>query len=134
MAYVPVPKDLTKVKNKVFLNLTLRQIICFAGAAIIGFPFYFLTKGLIGTDMAMMIMIVLMLPFFFIALYEKDGIPAEKIILNFIRAKYLNPKVRLYKTENMYQYLENEGNKTQQRRAKAVEANRPKKKKRKKKK
>ena len=28
MAYVTIPKDLSKVKNKVFLNLTKRQLIC----------------------------------------------------------------------------------------------------------
>ena len=28
MAYVSVPKDLTKVKNKVAFNLTKRQLIC----------------------------------------------------------------------------------------------------------
>lgn len=29
MAYVNVPKDLTKVKTKVLFNLTKRQLICF---------------------------------------------------------------------------------------------------------
>ena len=34
MAYVSVPKDLTKVKNKVAFNLTKRQLICIGiGAA-----------------------------------------------------------------------------------------------------
>lgn len=45
MAFVSVPKDLTKVKNKVVLNLTKRQIICLTIAAAIGLPFYFLTRG-----------------------------------------------------------------------------------------
>ena len=31
MAYVPVPKDLTKVKTKVAFNLTKRQLVCFGG-------------------------------------------------------------------------------------------------------
>jgi len=104
MAYVPVPKDLSKVKTKIIFNLTLRQIICFVLAAAVGVPFYFLTKGIIGVDVAATIMIVLMLPFFFLALYEKDGQPLEKIIINYIRTKQ-NPKVRPYVTENMYQYL-----------------------------
>lgn len=42
MAYVPVPKDLTKVKTKVktkvAFNLTKRQIICFTAALIAGLP------------------------------------------------------------------------------------------------
>lgn len=29
MAFVPVPKDLNRVKTKVMFNLTKRQLICF---------------------------------------------------------------------------------------------------------
>ena len=36
MAYVSVPKDLTKVKTKVAFNLTKRQLICFGSGAAIG--------------------------------------------------------------------------------------------------
>ena len=35
MAYVPVPKDLNAVKTKVLLNLTKRQLICFAEICLI---------------------------------------------------------------------------------------------------
>ena len=38
MAYVPVPKDLTKVKTKVAFNLTKRQIICCTASLIAGLP------------------------------------------------------------------------------------------------
>lgn len=44
MAYVPVPKDLTKVKTKVMFNLTKRQLICFTGGALIGVPLFFLLR------------------------------------------------------------------------------------------
>lgn len=50
MAFVSVPKDLTKVKNKIILNLTKRQLICFGLAAAVGVPFYFLTRGVIGSS------------------------------------------------------------------------------------
>ena len=33
MPYVPVPKDLTKVKTKLAFNLTKRQLVCFSSAA-----------------------------------------------------------------------------------------------------
>ena len=45
MAYVPVPKDFSKIKTKLALNLTKRQIICFSLAGICGVPVYLLTKG-----------------------------------------------------------------------------------------
>lgn len=120
MAYVPVPKDLSKVRTKIIFNLTLRQIICFALAAAVGLPFYFLTKGVIGVDVSATIMVMLMLPFFFLALYEKDGLPLEKIIINYIRTKQ-NQKARPYVTENMYQYLEDE---SKRERRKMIEAKR----------
>ena len=62
MAYVPVPKDLSKVKTKVAFNLTKRQIVCFAAALLIGLPLFFLLKGSTGTNLAAMAMIVVMLP------------------------------------------------------------------------
>lgn len=45
MAYVTIPKDLSKVQSKVLFGLTKRQVICFGAAAIIGVPLFFLTKG-----------------------------------------------------------------------------------------
>ncbi|MDR1668982.1 MAG: PrgI family protein [Oscillospiraceae bacterium] len=101
MAYVPVPKDLTKIKTKVALNLTKRQLLCFSLAAVIGVPAYLLTRGAIGGSGAVFLMIGLMLPFFFMAMYEKDGLSAEKVIRNYIRAK-LWPGVRPYRTVNIY--------------------------------
>ena len=77
---VPVPKDLSGIKTKVALNLTKRQIICFSGAALVGVPLYFLTKGVLGTQGAALIMVGAMLPFFFLAMYEKDGLRAAAVL------------------------------------------------------
>ena len=64
MAYVPVPKDLARVKSKVAFNLTRRQIICFVLAAVVAVPVYFLTRNLMGQTIASMLMVTLALPFF----------------------------------------------------------------------
>jgi len=103
---VPVPKDLSGIKTKVTLNLTKRQNICFSGAAIAGVPLYFLTKDVIGTQGAAFIMVGVMLPFFFLAMYTKDGFPAEKILYFMIRQKFLTQGIRPYKSENLYKQLE----------------------------
>ena len=103
---VPVPKDLSGIKTKVALNLTKRQIICFSGAAIAGVPLYFLTKNVIGTQGAAFIMVGVMMPFFFLAMYTKDGFPAEKILYFMIRQKFLTQGIRPYKSENLYKQLE----------------------------
>ena len=105
MAYVPVPKDLTKVKTKVALNLTKRQLIFFSLAAVAGIPFYLFMRKPIGSCIAAILMVTIMLPFFFMAMYEKDGLPFEKVVANIIRQKFICPAVRPYKTENFYQEI-----------------------------
>lgn len=106
MPFVPVPKDLTKVKTKVALNLTKRQIICFSLGALVGVPTYIFTRGVIGNESAVLLMIGLMLPFFFFAMYEKDGQPLEKVLKNFISTTFLRPQTRPYQTDNLYAALE----------------------------
>lgn len=103
MAYVSVPKDLTKVKNKVAFNLTKRQIVCLGIALAVGLPFYFLTKGKIGTSNAATGMVLLMLPAFLFAMYERDGMPLEKVLMNVITVLFLRPDIRCYETENLYE-------------------------------
>ena len=110
MAYVNVPTDLSKIKSKIAFNLTKRQLICFGVAALIGVPVYLLTRSIIGNAGAMLLMIALMLPAFMLAMYERDGLPAEKVLRNIIRSRFLCPGVRPYKTENFYATLMKEEN------------------------
>ena len=106
MAYVPVPKDLSKIKTKVAFNLTKRQIVCFAVALIVGLPLFFLLKDSAGTSAASFVMIVVMLPCFLMAMYEKHGQPLETVVKNIIQTKFVRPKERPYQTQNLYAVLE----------------------------
>jgi hypothetical protein len=108
MAYVNIPNDLSRIKTKVALNLTKRQLLCFGGAALIGVPTYIFTRTIIGNSAAMFLMIALMLPFFFFAMYERDGLPAEKVARNILRVFFIRPGPRPYKTENIYAILTKE--------------------------
>ena len=105
MAYVPVPKDLTKVKTKVAFNLTKRQIICFTAALIAGLPVFFLLKGSAGTSLAAFFMILVMLPFFLFAMYEKHGQPLEVVLKHIVQTKFIRKKERPYRTSNYYALL-----------------------------
>ena len=100
-SYISVPRDLTKVKSKVMFNLTKRQLICFGMAVLIGVPSFFLMK----TNTAVMGMMVIMMPFFFLAMYEKNGQPLEVILNHMIQAIFKRPKIRPYKTDNYYAAL-----------------------------
>ena len=103
---VPVPKDLNGIKTKVALNLTKRQIICLSGAAVTGIPVYLCLKKLIGTQTAALFMVAVMLPFFFLAMYERNGFPAEKILYFYVRQKFLLPGIRPYQSENIHKLLQ----------------------------
>lgn len=105
MAYVPVPKDLTKVKTKVMFNLTRRQLVCFIAGALIGVPLFFLLREPAGNSMAAMCMMLVMMPFFLLAMYEKNGQPPEKLIRNIVQVCFLRPKQRPYRTNNFYDLL-----------------------------
>ena len=102
MAFVPVPKDLNRVKTKVMFNLTKRQLICFSIAAAVGVPIFFLAKAHLDLSTAAMLMVVIMLPFIFFALYEKDGQPAEKYLYHIVQSMFIRDKVRPYRTNNLY--------------------------------
>jgi len=106
LPFVPVPKDLARVKTKIAFNLTCRQLICFGAGSLIGIPVYILTRSSIGNETAALLMIGLMLPFFLFGIYEKDGQPLEKVLGHFIQARFLYPNFRPYQTENLYAALE----------------------------
>lgn len=109
MPYVNVPNDLSKIKTKLALNLTKRQLICFGGAAAIGIPAYLFARSAIGSSGAMFVMLALMLPAFLLAMYERDGLPLEKVVRNILRTKFFRPGVRPYQTQNIYkQFAETE--------------------------
>ena len=106
-AYIPVPRDLSRVKSKIIFNLTKRQLLCFGAAAMIGVPVFFLVKKSTGNvSLSAMIMMVLMLPLFFLAMYERDGQPLEVIAKHFIETKFIRPKIRPYQTDNYYRVLQ----------------------------
>ena len=102
MPYVPVPKDLSKIKSKIVLNLSKRQIICFGSGALIGISLFFILRKPLGPSSATLLMIVAILPFFLLAIYEKNGQPFERYIRNMYRQKFLRPSRRPYKIDNFY--------------------------------
>ena len=105
MAYVTIPKDLSRIQSKVLFGLTKRQVICFGAAALVGVPLFFLAKESLGTTTAALCMILVMLPFFLFAMYEKNGQPLEVFLSHLIQNKFIRPKVRIYQTNNLYSAL-----------------------------
>ena len=106
MAYVDVPKDLTNIKTKFIGNFTKRQCICFGIGMVVGFPGYFIVRGFAGTTPAFYSLIAIMAPFFLFGIVEKDGLPLEEYLLNFIRHRFAYPQLRLTRSENIYEFYD----------------------------
>ena len=106
MAYVTIPKDLTKVKSKVLFGLTRRQLICFGAAVLVGVPLFFLLRNAVSSTLATLCMILVMLPFFLLAMYERYGHPLEVILGQMIQTMFVRPKIRPYQTNNFYAAVE----------------------------
>ncbi len=97
MAYVPIPKDLKKVKTKVAFNLTKRQLIGFTIAGLIGIPIYLFMRKVVPNDIAVIFLIASTLPIFFITLFEKDGLSFEKYFKYIYLHKFYQPQKRVRK-------------------------------------
>lgn len=105
-AYVTVPKDLTNIKTKVAGNLTKRQCICYGIGVVIAFPAYFVVKDIAGQTAAFYILMGILAPFFLLGTMEKNGMPLEKYLFYFIKHKFVNPPIRVYKYESLYSFID----------------------------
>ena len=104
-SYVPVPRDLTRVKTRIIFHLTKRQILCFGLAALIGVPSFLLLKQAGNISMASMGMILIIMPLFLLAMYEQDGQTLEVKAKHFVESTFFRTKIRPYRTDNYYSLL-----------------------------
>lgn len=106
MKQVQTPKDLNHVKTRMALGLTKRQLIYFGAAGCVGFPMYLALHKVLPTDISALVMMIVIFPFFFFAMYEKDGKPPEKLLHDIYRQRFLSKGIRRYRSENIYEKLE----------------------------
>ena len=110
MGYVPIPKDLKKVKTKVAFNLTRRQLIGFTLAGLVGIPVYLFMRKFMPNDIAIIFLIVATLPIFFITLFEKDGLTFEKYFKYIYLHKFYQPGKRVRREVYLEQEKKNTAN------------------------
>lgn len=111
MAYVPIPKDLKKVRTKVAFNLTRRQLIGFTLAGLVGIPVYLFMRKFVANDIAILFLIVSTLPIFFVTLFEKDGMSFEKYFKYIYLHKFYQPQKRIREEVYLEQQKKNTADK-----------------------
>ena len=97
MAYVPIHKDLKRIKTKVVFNLTFRQLIGFMVAGALGAPAFILVRKYVPNDVAMVVLILITMPVFFVTFFEKDGMNFETYFKYVYLHKFYQPKKRVKK-------------------------------------
>lgn len=107
MPYVQIPRDLTKVKEKFLFGLPKRQVIYFAIGIVFGAVFFLLFQAY-DLTMAVASLVICIMPFGFIGMYEKNGMTFDKMVVAFIRANLIRPKLRLYRSENIYEAIQDQ--------------------------
>ena len=95
-----------RASSQVFFNLTKRQVVCFGLGALTGVPAFFLAKDALGVSPSVLLMMLLMLPFFLLAMFERHGQPLEVLIRHFIQARFVRPRIRVWQNDNFYQTIE----------------------------
>ena len=62
-----------------------------------------------GAPVLLIGMMAVMLPAFFLGMYEKNGQPLEKLLSYYVQSRFLRPKISPYKTNNYYAILKKGG-------------------------
>ena len=105
---VAVPKELSGIKTKIVFNLTKRQLVCFGSGGFLGGCLYMATNDVVGTELSTFVMMMVLFPFLFLAMYEKEGFPAEKWLYLMLRQKFFTKGIRPYQSETIYSLEEQE--------------------------
>ncbi len=95
---VRVPKEITEYKEKILFGLTVRQLLCFVSAIILGVASYFLISRYLGTQTAGYVVILEVIPIFAAGFFKKNGFTFEQYVKLILRHK-LGQNKRKYQTE-----------------------------------
>ena len=102
MIEIVIPKDIRKYEAKLIGPFTMRQCICFVGAAVLDILAYKPISNLAGPDIAVMACLLIAAPFIVCGWLKIYGMPAEVFIRSTFTGMFLAPKHRVYKIRNIY--------------------------------
>ena len=102
---VDIPKEIQQ-ENKIFLNLTFRQLICVA----VGVVLAFIVGAVLhfNIDTAIVPMGIAGLSCMAFGWIKRDGLPLEKVIAKRVRAFIYHNGKRPYRTKNAYVSMMND--------------------------
>lgn len=123
MIEIEIPKDIKEYEPKFIGPFTLRKFLGVVGSVLVMVIGYNVLKGVFDNGLKVLIPLVLAtIPFLF-GYYKPYGLPFEKYAIAQLNTNIIPPKVRKYKTENLFEKLEKDIEKEEMAKQKSTKNN-----------
>lgn len=114
MIAVRIPEEIRKYKEKIAFGLTARQLVCTLATLFICVPLYWFGRKYIMEDVLAWLIIAVAVPLESIGFIKINGMPMEKFAVAALKFEFLYPRLRKFKTENVWREWQNEAIKEEQ--------------------
>lgn len=102
---VKINREIREYTENIFFGLSLRQFIFSILACLTTISLYFISNTYFEKETMSWICIVGALPFAMLGFFKYNGMPAEKILMCFIKTEFIVPKKIKFKSNNYYYEL-----------------------------
>lgn len=102
---VKINREIREYTENIFFGLSLRQFIFSVLACLTTISLYFISNTYFEKETMSWICIVGALPFAMLGFFKYNGMPAEKILMCFIKTEFIVPKKIKFKSNNYYYEL-----------------------------
>lgn len=102
---IKINRDIKEYGKAVFWGLTIRQLIC--GILGCGFAIFlhFSLRNYLGKELLSWVCVLGALPFAIIGFLKYNGMPAEQVLLAFIKYQFIRPKKLTFRSTNLYEEI-----------------------------
>lgn len=103
---VKIPKEINSYETKLIAGLTTRQTVCVVGIISACLFFFNIFNPICGKDITSFICIVAAAPFALAGWWKPYGMVFEQFAVTVIKSLIVAPTHYKYKTENLYEYIQ----------------------------
>ena len=104
MFEVRMPKEIRAYKEKLFFNMTARQLICSSIAVLSGALIYVKGKDFFGRELSQWLVIIIGMSLGSLGFFSKNGMPIEQYVYAILKTLFIYPRKRVYKSEDLIDY------------------------------
>lgn len=99
---VKINREIRNYTESIFFGLSMRQFLCSILAIAVAVGLYFLLQGRLGTEALSLACMLGATPFAVMGFVSYNGMPAEKLLLAFLKCRLLYPQTLTYQPNNLY--------------------------------